>query len=206
MSVASRSQCSAESEPYCHSGMFSACLLVIPWPTAYHDWSITTKFGRQVYTCPWTRVSLFGSPVSHTLGARWKKYGKFRLFPTHNACHLDIRAQIKKKPMWVYVYVDGQYCAQILANSITNCRTSRVWRDPLSTRLDLAAVGRSAALVDGVAAWQPWPLYLGCARTVKRLCVCVCVCVRACVRAGGHAWVRVEWDIKHLHHTAFNQV
>jgi len=30
------------------------------------------------------------------------------------------------------VYVDGEYCAQILANSITNCRMSRVWRDPLS--------------------------------------------------------------------------
>jgi len=44
-----------------------------------------------------------------------------------------------KKPTWVDAYVDGEYCAQIglLANSITNCRTSRVWRDPLSTRLDL---------------------------------------------------------------------
>ena len=28
----------------------SGCLSVIPRPTAYHDWSITTKFGRQVYT------------------------------------------------------------------------------------------------------------------------------------------------------------
>jgi len=61
----------AESEPYCHSILF-VCLLVIPQPTAYHDWSITTRFGRQVYTCPWTCVSLFGSPISHTFGARGK--------------------------------------------------------------------------------------------------------------------------------------
>ena len=43
-----------------------------------------------------------------------------------------------KKPTWVDAYVDGKYCAQILANSIMICRTSRVWRDPLS-RLDLTA-------------------------------------------------------------------
>ena len=36
----------AESEPYCDSILFvclSGCLSVIPRPTAYHDWSITTK-------------------------------------------------------------------------------------------------------------------------------------------------------------------
>jgi len=58
----------AESEPYCHSILFvclSGCLSVIPRPTAYHNGSITTKFG-------WTCVSLFGSPVSHTFGARGK--------------------------------------------------------------------------------------------------------------------------------------
>ena len=43
-----------------------------------------------------------------------------------------------KKPTSVDAYVDGEYCAQILANSIKNCRTSRVFRDPLS-RLDLTA-------------------------------------------------------------------
>jgi len=66
----------AESEPYCHSILF-VCLSVIPRPTAYHDWSITIKFGRQVYTCPRTRVSLFRSPISHTLGARGKNMQNF---------------------------------------------------------------------------------------------------------------------------------
>jgi len=82
----------AESEPYCHSILF-VCLSVIPRPTAYHDWSITTKFGRQVYayTCPRIRVSLFGSPVSHTLGARWKNMLNFAYFQanvTHRAIWL----------------------------------------------------------------------------------------------------------------------
>jgi len=69
----------AESEPYCHSILFvclPGCLSVIPRPTAYHDWSITTKFGRQV-TCPQTCVSLFGSPISHTFGARGKNMQNF---------------------------------------------------------------------------------------------------------------------------------
>jgi len=63
-----------------HSVCLSACPSVIPRPTAYHDWSITTKFGRQVYTCPWTCVSLVGSPVSHTLGARGKNMQNFAYF------------------------------------------------------------------------------------------------------------------------------
>jgi len=49
-----------------------------------------------------------------------------------------------KKPMRVDAYVDGEYCAQILANSIMNCRTSRVWRDPLSC-LDLTAAMQQPA-------------------------------------------------------------
>ena len=72
-----------ESEPYCHSILFvclSGCLSVIPRPTAYRDWSITTKFGRQVYTCLWTRVSLFGSPISHTFGAIGKNMQNFAYF------------------------------------------------------------------------------------------------------------------------------
>jgi len=58
--------------------------------------------------------------------------------------------------MWVDAHVDGEYCAQILANSITNCRTSRVWHDPLSRCLSVMPLllrrsdGRSAALADGV--------------------------------------------------------
>jgi len=54
----------AESEPYCHS---------------YHDWSITTKFGRQVYTCPQTRVSLFLIPYLPYSRCQREKYAKFRL-------------------------------------------------------------------------------------------------------------------------------
>jgi len=77
VTVASRSQrVSLIVIPFCLSG----CLSVIPRPTAYHDWSITTKFGRQVYTCPRTRVSLFGSPISHTLGAREKNMQNFTYF------------------------------------------------------------------------------------------------------------------------------
>jgi len=49
-----------------------------------------------------------------------------------------------KKPMRVDAYVDGEYCAQILANSIKNCRKSRVWHDPLS-RLDLTAATQQPA-------------------------------------------------------------
>jgi len=62
--------------PFC----LSVCLSVIPRPTTYHDWSITTKFGRQVYTCPWTCISLFGSPVFLTLGARGKNMQNFAYF------------------------------------------------------------------------------------------------------------------------------
>ena len=54
-----------------------------------------------------------------------------------------------KKADGVDAYVDGEYFAQILANSITNCRTSRVWRDPLSTPLTwlllCSSLGRTAA-------------------------------------------------------------
>jgi len=44
------------------------------------DRSQPNLVGRYI-TCPQTRVSLFGCPVSHTLGAKGK-YAKFRLFPT----------------------------------------------------------------------------------------------------------------------------
>ena len=55
----------------------------------------------------------------------------------HRAAIWTLRHK-SKKPTRVDAYVDAEYCAEILANSITNCRTSRVWHDPLS-RLDLAA-------------------------------------------------------------------
>ena len=86
----------AESEPYCHSILFvclSRCLSVILRPTAYHDWSITTKFGRQVYTCPRTRVSFFGSHISHTFAARGKNMQNLAYFQRQpiNAysCHCE---------------------------------------------------------------------------------------------------------------------
>ena len=58
------------------------------------------------------------------------------------------------------MYVDGQYCAQILANSITNCMTSRVWRDPLSTRFELAAAVSRAGVTSAVC----MPTLIGCRR------------------------------------------
>jgi len=83
LSVASRSQrVSLIVIPFC----LSVCLSVIPRPTAYHDWSITTIFGRQVYTCPQTRVSLFGSPISHTSGARGKDMQNFAYRSCHCCC------------------------------------------------------------------------------------------------------------------------
>ena len=89
----------AESEPYCHSILFvclSGCLSVIPRPTAYHDWSITTKFGRPVYTCPRTRVSLFGS-LSPILWVPEGKYAIFRLFPTR----ILATANVMHRAIWL---------------------------------------------------------------------------------------------------------
>jgi len=84
LSVASRSQrVSLIVIPFCLSG----CLSVIPRPTAYHDWSITTKFGWQVYSCPRTRVRLFGSPISHTFSARGKNMQIFAYLRLTLCCH-----------------------------------------------------------------------------------------------------------------------
>ena len=76
-SVALRSQrVSLIVIPFClsvgHSATYSLPRL--------NDWLITTKFGRQVYTCPRTHVSLFESPISHTLGARGKNMRNFAYF------------------------------------------------------------------------------------------------------------------------------
>jgi len=65
----------------------------------------------------------------------------FMFYKSYGMMHHVRRAAIwtlghkSKKADGVDAYVDGEYFAQILANSITNCRTSRVWRDPLSTPL-----------------------------------------------------------------------
>jgi len=64
LSVASRLQrVSLIVIPFC----LSVCLSVIPWPTVYHYWSITTKFGQQDPCKP------FWIPyLSHTFSARGK--------------------------------------------------------------------------------------------------------------------------------------
>jgi len=76
-----------------HSVCLSGCLSVIPRPTACHDRSITTIFGQQVYTCPRTRVSLFGSPIFHTFSARGKNVQNLAYFQRQpfNAysCHCE---------------------------------------------------------------------------------------------------------------------
>jgi len=71
----------ADSEPYCHSVLFvclSGCLSVIPRPTAYHDWSITTKFGW-LSSDP---CKPFCIPYLPYFRCQREKYAKFRLFPT----------------------------------------------------------------------------------------------------------------------------
>ena len=75
----------AESEPYCHSILF-VWLSVIPRRAAYHDWSITTKFGWQVYTCPRTRVSLSGS-LSPILWVPERKICKISPISNAYSCH-----------------------------------------------------------------------------------------------------------------------
>jgi len=104
LSVASRL---AESEPYCCSGCLYVCLSVchsatysLPRLTDHNQiWypaTIATADGMIVRqqnqpmcqcfyvakptVCPWTRVSLYGSPVSHTLASRWKNMENFAYF------------------------------------------------------------------------------------------------------------------------------
>jgi len=100
-----------------HSVCLSGCLSVIPWPTAYHDWSITTKFRRQVYTCPWTLVSLFGSPISHTLGARGKNMQNFAYFQHVDSdvysCHCERDASYHLTCLCVCVSVCLSVCMSV---------------------------------------------------------------------------------------------
>jgi len=76
-----RHVCIAESEPYCHSILF-VCLSVGHCTTYSLPRLIDHSqiWSAGIYTCPWTRVSLFGSPVSHTLGARGKNMQNFAYF------------------------------------------------------------------------------------------------------------------------------
>ena len=92
-----------------HSVCLSGCLSVIPRPTAYHDWSITTKFGR-------TRVSLFGSRISHTFGARGKNMQNFAYFQRQpfNAysCHCERDASCYIWLVCLSVVCDVLYCGE----------------------------------------------------------------------------------------------
>ena len=88
----------AESEPYCHSILF-VCLSIIPRPTAYHDWSITTKFGRQVYTIYLSsdQCKPFWTPCLPYFGCQREKYAKFRLFPTR----ILATANVTHRAIWL---------------------------------------------------------------------------------------------------------
>jgi len=137
----------AESEPYCHSGMFG-CLSVIPQPTAYHDWSITTKFGQ---TC----VSLFGSSISHTFGARWKNMENFaKPYSSYNS--------------WSNLLIFGHNTLHWhtcrLTSAFLICALMSKWQpflDVCRSRHCCYTVGQSSELAEGASAdgvRQPRPL------------------------------------------------
>jgi len=88
----------ADSEPYCHSVCLSGCLSVIPRPTAYHDWSITTKVCR-------TRVSLFGSPISHTFGATAKNMQRFAYFQRQPYNAYFATANVTHRAIWLVIFL-----------------------------------------------------------------------------------------------------
>ena len=94
----------AESGPYCHSRMFGCldvCLFVclsVGHPTAY---SLPRFIDHNQIWYAGTYLSShackpFWIPCLPYSRFQMEKYGKFRLFPTLNGYHFDIRAQIKK--------------------------------------------------------------------------------------------------------------
>jgi len=126
--------------PFC----LSVCLLVIPRPTAYHDWSITTKFGRQVYTCPRTRVSLFGS-LSPILWVPEGKYAKFRLFPTR----ILATANVTKRAIWL---VFLSVCLSVLSH---NSKTT----PPIFMKFFVHVIAVARASFDSVAIRYVLPVF-----------------------------------------------
>jgi len=112
----------------------------------------------------------------------------------------ESEAQIKKKPTWVDAYVDGEYCAQILANSITNCRTRRVWHDPLSTRLELAAatVGRA-----GVTSAMCMPTLIGCRRRHRLIIAAAEAAIITTANVTHHAHMACHKFISWFNHTYY---
>jgi len=80
LGIASRSQrVSLIVIPFCLSVCLDVCRSFCDLQPTTID-RFTTKFGRQVYTCARTCVSLFGSPTSHTFGARGKHMQNFAYF------------------------------------------------------------------------------------------------------------------------------
>ena len=75
----------AESGPYCHSGCLSVCMYMsvghsstysLPWLIDHNQiWYAGTYLSS--HGCS---LSLFGSPVPHTLGSRWKNMENFAYF------------------------------------------------------------------------------------------------------------------------------
>jgi len=85
-----------ESEPYCHSVLFvclSGCLSVIPRPTAYHDWSITTKFLSAGIYLSSDPCKPFWIPYLPYFRCQREKYATFRLFPSERdaLCHMTCK-------------------------------------------------------------------------------------------------------------------
>jgi len=90
--------------PFC----LSVCLSVILRPTAYHDWSITTKFG------PRTRVTCkpFWIPYLPYFRCQREKYAKFRLFPSEYdaSCHMTCS-------LWILSSLNRSQCIPSVLDS-----------------------------------------------------------------------------------------
>ena len=89
--------------PFC----LSVCLSVIP--TAYHDWSIRTKFGRQV--CYRMYLSSdpckpFWIPCLPYSGCRREKYAKFRLFQMR----ILATANVTHPAIWLVTVICSYNC------------------------------------------------------------------------------------------------
>ena len=99
LSVASRL---AESEPYCCSGCLYVCMSVClsVGHSATYSLPRLTDHNQIWYAGTYLSSDLckpFCIPCRPYSRFQVEKYGKFRLFPTLNGCHLQIMAQIKKR-------------------------------------------------------------------------------------------------------------
>jgi len=120
----------AESEPYCHSILF-VCLSVGHSATYSLPRLIDHNQIWSAGTCgPRTRVSLFGSPVSHTLGARGKNVQNFAYFQRQpfNAysCHCERDASCHMTCLSVCLSVSMCMC---VGNSGEPCKNGSADQD-----------------------------------------------------------------------------